>query len=191
MELHKHIKRMLKEKGLKLVDLQKRIRTSFGEKAVTYRTLQRIIAGQTKGNDLSLYQICMGLGITLRDLKENGGGKNTRAVLIRKKNPHGLYLYNPDAYGEILTPTHSPFAALKLILKPKAKTKVENDSQGQTQYTKWINVQKGEIICLVENEKYLLKKGDSLTFDSSLSHSFENHSSKTASCIIIQNPRNI
>lgn len=191
MKLHKRIKYLREEKGLKLIELHQRMKASFGEQAVTYRTLQRIQAGHTKASGFSLYQICMGLGVTLRDVKESSEEETSSVQCTRQNNSQGLYIYGPEAYAEILTSSKIDFVALKLMLKPGTKTKTESDPQGQTKFTKWVYVQKGEITCLVDGNKYILKKGDSLAFDSRLKHCFQNHSSKTANCLLIQNPRNI
>ena len=48
----------------------------------------------------------------------------------------------------------------------------------------------GEIYAYVGGEKHLIKKGDSLSFVSSMPHHFENHSANfKARCIVIQNPK--
>lgn len=186
MKEYQKIKNILKEKKLKLTALHKRLKQVFGENAVTYRTLQRIIAGATKASASSLYQVCVGLGITLRELKAESEKEDSLATLVRRAYPLGFYVYNEKVKGEILTDTKKGLRILKLTFKPKGVTKPEQTTDNERKLLGWVYCLKGEITCTIENKKYLLKRGDSLSFDGTLKHQFANETRKNALCLILQ-----
>lgn len=191
MRLHQKITQIRKEKGLKISGLHNKLEEIFGNKALSYRTLQRIEKGQTDGRASSLYQICLGLGITLKELREGTEEELSFADYIRKGKREGRYIYNPTAYAEILTGQKRRFLALELVLKTQGKTQVEKDPKSKERFEKWIYGLKGKIACIVKDTKFIIEKGSCISFESSLPHSFENNSSKESRCIIIQNPRHI
>jgi uncharacterized cupin superfamily protein len=91
----------------------------------------------------------------------------------------------------ILTREKQPFAGLRLLLEPGGKTKLEQDPIELGKFEKWVYCLKGKITCVVGQERHLLQKDEVITFQSTIPHHFENNSSKTAACIIIQNPKHI
>jgi len=186
MKEYQKIRNLLKEKKLKLTALHKRITQVFGENAVTYRTLQRIIAGQTKASASSLYQVCVGLGITLRGLKAGSEKEDSLPAVVRRAYPLGFYVYNEKTQGKILADPESGPRILKLVLKPKGATKTEQTSGSKEDRLRWVYCLKGEVTCVIEGRKYLLKRGDSLSFDGRLKHSLANETRKTSACLILQ-----
>ncbi len=191
MKLHEKITHIRKEKGLKLQDLHRRLQEIFGDRALSYRTLQRIEKGQTDGRGSSLYQICLGLGITLKELREGTEDGFTLADLVRRSKRQGRYIYNEKSYAEILTGLGIRFIALELVLEAGGKTKIEKDPVDEGKFEKFVYVIKGKITCIIKEKRFILKRGDCLTFDSRLPHSFQNETSSQARCIVIQNPRHI
>lgn len=191
MKVHQKITKIRREKGLKVKDLHNKLREIFGNKALSYRTLLRLEKGHTDGRGSSLYQVCLGLGITLEELKKGTQGEVGVADYIKKNSRKGGYVYNEKAFTEILTGPKRKFLALELTLEPKGKTKIERDPEGKEKFEKWIYVLRGKMNCLVKGVKFSLGKGDCISFDSSLAHWFENDSSQRASCLIIQNPAHI
>lgn len=191
MKLHQKITKIRKEKKLKIRDLHNKLKAIFGEKALSYRSLLRIEKGHTDSRISSLYQICLALGITLEELKEGTEEKSGIVDYIKRNKREGKYTYNKNAYAEILSGPKRKFLALELILKPKGKTNIEKDPEGKEKFEKWIYILKGELTCIIKDTRFILKKGDCISFYSSIAHSFENNSSKKTSCIIIQNPVHI
>lgn len=193
MHLGEKIKLIRQEKKLKLTDVHKRIKELFGLKALTYRTLQRIQAGENDGKGSSIYQICMGLGVTLKELKEGTDeDKFTIAQLVKKRKNQGRYLYNEKAYSEILTSPGLNFLALQLNLKPSAMTSIEKDpNEENKKFMKWLYVLMGTLTCQIGEKTYTLKKWDSLTIDSTINHYFSNKSEHKVICLIVQIPRHI
>jgi len=154
MKLHEKITQLRKERGLKIKDLHDKLKEIFGDKALSYRTLLRIEKGYTDGRGSSLYQICLGLGILLKELRES-------------------------------------FLALELALEKDSRTSIEKDPEGDKKFEKWLYVLKGSLRCVVKGVKFNLKKGDCISFDSSVTHFFENTASGQTRCIVVQNPRHI
>jgi len=190
MKLHQKITQLREEKNLKIKDLHHKLKEIFGGKALSYRTLLRIEKGYSDGRGSSLYQICLGLGVSLKELREGTEQEFTIADYLKKGKREGKYIYNERAYAEILTGAKRKFLALELVLEPGAKTSIEKDPE-TGEYEKWIYVLKGKLSCTVKGVKFSLKREDSISFDSTLPHSFENTSSQQTRCILIQNPRHI
>mgnify|MGYP000085339601 FL=1 len=192
MKLNEKIRQIRKKKGLSLRDLQQRLVEIFGSKALRYNTLYRIEKGLRDARVSSLSQICIGLGISLKELKEETEEEKLSLVdSIRKRDKVAQYVYTEKAYAQILTREKQPFLGLRLVLEPGGKTKLEQDPIELGRFEKWVYGLKGKITCQVGQEKYLLKKDEVLCFESNLPHSFENNTPQKASCIIIQNPKHI
>jgi len=192
MKLNERIRQIRKEKGLSLTDLEKRLVEIFGNKALRYNSLYRIEKGLREARISSLSQLCIGLGISLKELKE--GTEEERFSLvdyIKKSNRLAQYVYSEKAYAQILTKEKQPFLALRLILEPAGKTKPEQDPIELGKFEKWVYGLKGKVTCVIGQDKYVLNKDESLCFESNISHYFENNTSQKASCIIIQNPKHI
>lgn len=190
MKIHERIRKIREQKGLKLIELYRRIKEHFGHKAINYRTLKRIQAGETEPTEFSLYRISIGLGIKLKDLMAEE--KDSPVKFIPKDKPEGHYDYAPaKAHADKLaTRKLKGMLPQKLFLAPKAKTRVEitPEAEGEKTYQKWVYNLKGETVCVVEGKRYVLKRGDACFFDSHHSHYFENTSSKHACCLVIQCP---
>lgn len=191
MELKDKIKEIRKNRKLNLMALHRKLKEVFGKNAVSYRTLLRIENGDTDGRGSSLYQICVGLGITMRELKSETEKKYEIADFLKKNDYKGRYIYNEKAYMQILTSSNIKFLCVELYLKPKSTTKPEKDPSGDKKYEKWIYMLRGQIVCVIDQNEYVLRCGDSLIFDSTKLHHYENRGRQNVKCIIVQNPRNI
>lgn len=217
MKLYQKLKNIRQEKGLSLKELHRLLVNYFREKAITYRTLQRIEAGDTDGRGSSLHQISTALGISLRDLKK-GTEEETKPIDLIKRNKRlGRYIFNELAYADLLMHQNRNFMAMELVLKPKAKTKIEQDPEltieeakineirglfkslnlgvpaledyQPLKFEKYVYCLKGRITCYIGKETFILKKGDGVSFESKQPHWFENISLGESRCLIIQNPR--
>jgi len=180
------LKLNLKEFHSRLVDI-------FGENALTYYSLCRLEKGRRSDIRIkSLYQICTGLGISLKELKE-GTEKEESKIVDTIKNADrkdNKYIYNEKAIAEILSSKNLKFLAMELNLLPGGATKVEEDPLSMDRFEKLIISLQGELLCYIGKEKHLIKKGDTLSFASNIPHHFENPSKKIkARCIIVQNPK--
>lgn len=190
MEIREKIRTIRQDKGLTLKELYRRIKEQFGPRAIDYGTLKRIQAGKTKPTEFSLYRISMGLGVKLKELR--GEKENVLLTFIPKDKPEGHYDYTPiNAQADKLsTGRLTGILPQRLSLKPGAKTRIEKDPEPTPEiiYQKWVYGLRGEIVCIVGNERCVIRKGDTCFFESHNEHYFENTSAKTALCLVIQCP---
>ncbi|MFH1771799.1 MAG: XRE family transcriptional regulator [Candidatus Omnitrophota bacterium] len=191
MKLHQKIISIRKSKKLTIKDVHLKLIELFHDKALSYRTLLRIEKGETDGRATSLYQICLALGITFSELKKDIDEEDGILDFVKRNRREGRYQYNNNAYADILSPAKRKFLALELTLNPQGKTGIEKDPQAEPKHEKWVYVTKGKIFCIINDKKYTLDKGSSMTFDSSLAHSFENIARRQSQCIIVQIPPHI
>ena len=172
--------------GLTIQDVYDRGSMIFGpQKALSYRTLQRIEKGQLSKFS-SVLKICCALGITLEELIKDTELKDR--MVIRKNERLDEYTYNDKVYASITSCPSRSFLALELTLKPGGTTMVEQ-SQPDKSFEKWIYVVEGELTCHIGEETFVLKKKDTISFNSSIRHYLKNHSSKKCLCNVIQNPK--
>ena len=190
MEIHERIRKLREDKKLKLKDIYNLIREQWGPKAITYVTLKRIQSGKTKPKKLSLYQIALVLGVSREELE--GKDPNALITFIDKDDPPGKYDHTPvKAFGDKLSTQKLKGAlAQRLVLQTGAKTRPEKDPDPTENVThqKWVYGLKGEIACMVDNERCVVTPGNICFFDSHHEHSFENLGRKAASCLVIQIP---
>lgn len=194
MKLYEKIRQIRQDVlKLSLKDFHKKLVEIFGDKALTYYSLCRLEKGYREAIRLkSLYQICTGLGVSLKELKEGTEAEESKIVNIIKASDResNKYIYNEKAAAQILSPRGIKFLAMELELAPGGATKEEEDPVDVNRFEKLIIVLRGEILCRIGNEKHLIKKGDSLAFASDIPHHFENPSKNIkARCIIVQNPK--
>ncbi|MFH1996860.1 MAG: cupin domain-containing protein [Candidatus Omnitrophota bacterium] len=165
----------------------------FGEMALTYPSLCRLEKGHREEIRIrSLYQICTGLGITLKELKEGTEEEESKIVSLMKasERQNNTYAYNEKAIAEILSPRELRFLAMELEIQPEGTTREEEDPIDINKYEKLIIMLQGEILVCVGKEKHLIRRNDSLSFASNIPHHFENPSKRTkARCVIVQNPK--
>jgi len=192
MKLHDKIRQIRKEKGLSLKDLEERLVEIFGNNALRYNSLYRIEKGLRDARVSSLSQLCIGLGVSLKELKE--GTEEEKFFLveqIKKRDKTAQYVYSEKAYAQILTKEKQPFLGVRLILEAGGKTKLEQDPITLGKFEKWVYGLKGKITCVVGQDSFEVKKDEVLCFESNLPHFFENNTGQKAACIIIQNPKHI
>lgn len=176
----------MREFHRKLIDI-------FGDKALTYYSLSRLEGGRRNEIRLSsLYQICTGFGISLKELKEGTDQEESKIAGIVKSEDRlsNRYLYDEKAMATIISAPNIKFIAYELELKPGGKTKLEEDPIDVNRFEKLIIVLQGEVLCHIGQEEHTIKKGDTLSFASNIPHYFENPSKKIQSrAIIVQNPK--
>ncbi|MFA4982209.1 MAG: cupin domain-containing protein [Candidatus Omnitrophota bacterium] len=178
---------------ISLKDFHKKLTAIFGDNVLSYYTLCRLEKGHSEDIRIkSLYQICTGLGVSLKELKEGTEEEESKIVnIIRAADrANNKYIYNEKAIAEILSSRNIKFLAMELALMPCGITKEEEDPVDVNRFEKLVMILQGEVICHVGNERHMIKKGDTLSFASNIPHHFENPSKTLkARCIIIQNPK--
>ena len=191
MELHERIKQLRQEKKMSRESLYERLKDIFGEKAVKPNTIWRIESGLTAARASSLHQICVGLGVSLKELLGQTEPESRLVDIVKQNKRIDQYVYNQKAQAEILTPPQRSFLVQELTLSPGGQTRTEEDPIEVGKFEKWIYCVAGKVTCVVGTEKHTLNKGDCLSFQSNIPHYFENNSSRKARCLILQNPRYI
>jgi quercetin dioxygenase-like cupin family protein/DNA-binding Xre family transcriptional regulator len=194
MKLYEKIRHIRKDVlKLSLKDFHEKLIGIFGENALTYASLCRLEKGHREEIRIkTLYQICTGFGMSLKELKEGTEEEESKIVSIMKASErhNNTYAYNEKAIAEILTPRDSRFLAIELDIQPGGSTREEQDPIDVNRYEKLVGVLQGEILVYVGKEKHLVRRGDSIYFASNIPHHFENPSRKVkARCIIVQNPK--
>jgi len=194
MKLHEKI-RHIRQNVLKisLKAFHKKLTAIFGDNVLSYYTLCRLEKGHSEDIRIkSLYQICTGLGVSLKELREGTEEEESKIVNIIRASDriNNTYIYNEKAIAEILSSRNIKFLTMELALLPGGVTKGEEDPVDVNRFEKQIVVLQGEVLCHIGNEKHLLRRDDSLSFASNIPHHFENPSKIVkARCIIIQNPK--
>lgn len=217
MKLHEKIKKIRIEKGLSLKELHRLMLNDFKESTVTYRTLLRIEMGDTDSRGSTIHQISTALGVSLSELKKDTEEENKPVDLVKKNKRLGRYVFNEKAYADLMMRQNRNFMVTELVLKSGGKTKLECDPELSIEedkateikeilkslnpeapvledykilkFEKYVYCLRGNITCYIGNEKYTLRSGDGLSFESSLPHWFENASKNISRCLIFQNPR--
>jgi len=194
MKLHEKIRHLRRDVlKLSLKGFYEKLKGIFGSDALTYHSLCRLEKGYRSDIRLkSLYQICTGLGVSLKELREGTEEEESKIVTIGtiKDRKDNKYIYNDKAFAEILSGRHLKFLAIELTILPGGATEKEEDPLDTNKFEKLIIMLQGEMIVHVGKESHRIKKDDTLSFSSNIPHHFENPSdTKKAIAIIIQDPK--
>ena len=194
MKLYEKIRHLRKDiLKLSLKEFHAKLASIFGDAAITYYSLCRLEKGYRADIRIkSQYQICAGLGVSLKELKEGTEDEESKIVNIMRADDraNNKYIYNEKAIAEILSSRNIKFLAMELELLPMGATQTEEDPVDINRFEKLVIAMQGELVCCIGNEKHSIKKGDTLSFASNIPHHFENPSTKiNARCIIVQNPK--
>lgn len=195
MKIGDNIKKIRKAQGLKRSDLVKKLRFTYGENALGYRTIQRMERGENLKDRLSsLLQLAYVLGVDLNQFYKGTEYEDKSQLeeaakeicITKNKARGGTFRYNDRAVLEIVSPKNSGYMSMIMELEPNAKTKQEQDPEGTI---KFIFVITGGITIVVEELERALFKGDSVQINSHRPHHFENRSNRKALAIVYQNPK--
>jgi len=185
MKIYEKIKLVRLDLRLSLQNVFEKGVTVFGKKAISYRTLQRIEQGDI-AKFSSILKICCAIGIPLEKLIKDTELEDS--LVIRKNERLDEYTYNDKIQASVVSSPSRSFLALEMSLKAGGKTAWEL-SPLDGKYEKWIYVVQGRLTCYLGEEKFILEKKDSISFDSSTKHCFENTAKKSCLCIVVSNPK--
>ncbi len=185
MKHYEKIKKIRKGLNLSMPDVHSYAKTFLGQqKAISISTMGRIEDGKpTKFSSLIKY--CSLLGITLKDLFKDT--EFEERLVIRKKERTGGYAYN-KGHSYIVNNPNQSFLAQEFTLEPSGKTPLDYAPANKGKSAKWVYVTRGQLTCVIQDEKFLLKVQDTISFDGTKPHYFENNSRKKCLFIVIENP---
>lgn len=93
-----------------------------------------------------------------------------KSVLIRRENRNCVTTDDGIVFQAISTEDSKSMQITFVVLPPNSPKKEERRIHKHPQGEEFITVTKGEVIVAIEEEKYLLKEGDSVIFPSNREH---------------------
>ncbi|NLE64968.1 MAG: hypothetical protein GX606_03515 [Elusimicrobia bacterium] len=184
MTIRDKIKDTIRQRRLTLTEVHRRIASLFEDQAIAYMTLYRTVTGKTVLRESTLYQIASALDLRPDELKAGTDRADIRSI----------YRHNEKAFLE-MREERMPFLAGRLVLLPGGRTQEEQDPEGKGVFTKWVYLLQGRVFCVIRypdgEKETFLRRNDSLAFDSTRPHFFENRSERKASLIVVQSPKYI
>lgn len=186
MKIESKIRKARKDMGLSLEQFHERLVQEYGDNALSYRTIQRIENGEISKFS-SLVKIGNALNIPMNELVKDT--QYEEQIIIKRKYRLNQFVYNDRVTADVVSSPSSNSLSLEVTFKPSSKTLIEQSPLDGNDYEKWVYVVQGKLTCVVSNKQYELAKGDTLTFDSTIPHYFENKGNFKCICIINQNPK--
>ena len=186
MKVYEKIRKTREDLGLTIQDLHDRCVAIFGPKeAMSYRTFLRIEHGQL-AKFSSILKISCSLGVPLGELLKDT--ELEKRLAIKKSDRIDEYTYSDKVRASVVSSPSRSFLALEINLEPNGKTTIEQ-SPKEGMFEKWIYVVEGQLICHLADETFILAPKDTISFDSSMPHYFENKRKKKCVCVLVQNPK--
>ena len=176
MELGEKLKAVRLEKKMTLDDVAKK-------SSLTKSFISQIELNKTSPSITSLIKVTSALEIRLTDLFREDDQK--RNVLIKKEKRNSYYNKSTRLTLELLF-SRFPEQKMEPIYfygepggKPETVTRLGQE---------FVYVTKGKIRLILDQKEYIAEEGDSLYFDSSIPHSWENPGKETVEGIWVCSP---
>lgn len=181
--LGQRIRNLRKEKGLTLVDVSEKT-------GIAQATLSRIETGVMMGTVDSHEKIAEILGIGLPELYSGVDKRYEQISHLTKESERKATHHSAQVQVELLTAESSKkkITPLLITLQGNAKTQQESHDRG---VEKFYFILEGSITAVVDGKEYLLKQGETLYFDASLTHQIINEHQKTAKIFAAVSPSKI
>mgnify|MGYP001583399964 CR=1 FL=1 len=180
MEIGAIINRLRKSKKMTLSELS-------GKSGVAVATLSRMENGRMTGTIGSHMNICKALEISLPDLyRELSDSNKTVEVRETKKKPE-MISHNRKYSSEILASNTLNKKMMPVLIKIE-KGGLTTKDEAKIGAEKFVYILEGKIEASIGNERYNLTPGDTLYFESSLSHSFKNTGTGEAKILSVTCP---
>ncbi len=192
MTINEKIRILRKEAKMSLREVHEKIVDLFKDNALSYFTLSNIERGRYKTVRFSsLEQITSALDITapelFRDVERNTLKVNPH---IKRNKRTGKFSYPDGSFFEVITPTDLDFWMIEHTLMPASSSTPEKTVTDLVSI-EVVYVVQGRLLCHVEDKTYELAKGDTLSFDNTVIHHYENPFDKKTVFTILQNPKNV
>lgn len=187
MKTHEKLKQMLKDAGITLKDLHERQQLLFPPKAcLSLYAYRKILNGESSPRFSTLLKLCQLLEVSLLELIEDTDFSDI--FLIRKGHRPDSFTYNDKVSADIVTSPACPFISMELVIKPGGVTNLEK-SPSDKKYEKSVYVMEGRLKLFIDNVEYNLQRKDSVTFNSSKPHYFQNAHSRKCACLVTLFPK--
>ena len=180
MKIGEKIKSLRETRGMSLTALSK-------ASGVALATLSRMEHNKMVGTLDSHLNIAKALGIDLPQLYSEVAQETKSSPLSLKEEDKNVFVHNEKTTVEILTSQIFSRKMLPALIKLDAGGKTTAE-QGSAATEKFVYVLEGKINLYITNIKYPLNKGESLYFDGSSIHHFENNGKTAARVLCISTP---
>ena len=176
MELGEKLKAVRLEKKMTLDDVAKK-------SSLTKSFISQIELNKTSPSITSLMKVASALGIRITDLFREDDQK--RNVLIKKEKRDSYYNKRTRLTLELLFNRFPDqrMGPIYFHLNPGGKSDIITNIGQEFAY-----VSKGRVKLILDQKEYIAEEGDSLYFDSSIPHSWENPWSETVEGIWVCSP---
>ncbi len=180
MFIGKKIKEIRETQGMSLSELAERSKVQIA-------TLSRLENLKMTGSLESHMNIARALGVDITKLYAGIVKEESRVDVKTQNSSTDVYIHNDKSSYEILTNKvlSKKIMPILLQIEPEGKTNKEENLVGTE---KFIYVIEGKVMAYIGQENYSLSKGNSLYFDASLEHYFENENKTVTRIICVSSP---
>jgi hypothetical protein len=187
MTLGEKILQNIHERGYRtLNEFHAELVSVFEDKAITRRTLTRLVNNRVLVREHTLNQVAVILGIKTSTLREG-----TDAEVKDAEQMTGIFTYNEKAVLHSFRKS-LPFVPEKLVLRSGGRTSEEQDRPDARESLKWFFVIMGRVNLVTKGplgeEKRSFHKGEEFVFDARQLHCFESAFKRPSVIIIIHYP---
>ncbi len=186
MKHNEKIKQIRVDQKLTVKDVYERGVAILGKrKAISISTINRIEAGRSHKFS-SLVKLCFILGIELKDLYK---GTELETCLVTRKNERASeYVISDKAVSQIINSPNQNFLVQEFVLQPSGQVPRDHAEEDNEKHEKFLYVISGELACAVDDQEFLLGSGDTVSFNSTKPHFFENRSKTKCKFLTVENP---
>lgn len=177
------IRKLRKEKGLTLVEIAEKT-------GIAQATLSRIETGTMTGTVESHEKIAEAIGVGLAELYLGVDSRYEEIAHLKNEEEKKVSQHNHSYRVELLTVESSrkKITPLLMTLNGESKTPRESNERG---VEKFIYLLEGAVKIMVDQKEFNLKPHETLYFDASLHHYFENLNKSPAKILITVSPSKI
>lgn len=165
------IRTLRKSKGLSIVQLAETTSLSTG-------LISEIERDKVVPSINAMLKVVNALGVTMGYFFDE---KNDKPTIVTKKERRLIATNDKSRIYELLVPTHNRKIEFVLIKLDGCSHKREDAISHEGEECGYVI--EGNMVVIIEGEKYVLHQGDSIYFDSSKPHVYENYDDKE--CISI------
>ncbi len=169
-----------KERKMTLLELSTR-------SGVALATLSRMENGRMTGTLESHMNICKALEISLPGLYRDLEASTRTVDLQTKKARADLFVHDKKAASEMLAPNVLNKKMLPTMIRI-ARGGTAHNEETRPGVEKFVYVLDGKVEANIAEEHYVLRRGDTLYFESSVPHHFRNVGAAVARLICVMTP---